>query len=381
MSILKKKVLFLAITILVVIIAGCNHKESLNVTTQLTRNKELVSLNPKEKTYVGMNYQQFFSVTREGIKMYNIDGEELWKDTFDFEDYVVMQREPYIAIGSKEGYNIQVFYEKGKVYEITSQDEIVYFSLNEAGGVVTISRDDSTYKITAYDGTGKLLCRHTTYAKEDGYPLTAELSPNNQKLIMAYVAADEPQVVSRIYIIDVAKAKDATDRDAITYGCEQKDNLIYEIEFITKNIWVTIGDQQIVWYDLEGNEQASISHKSLVFVPYLYKMSVYGMGYLPIIVSEKPMKNIAHRKDQLIYFNGKGEETFSVDLNNGVESCYANQNGIIVQIGNIFRGYDKLGNPYFEYRSDIDLNKVIYIPDIHRGIAVNKESIFLLLPK
>lgn len=347
----------------------------------LENNKTLLTLNAKEKSYIGVTHKQFFCVTRDGIKMYNFEGEELWSDTFTFDNFIVMQREPYIAIGSKQGHNIQVFQEKGKCYEVTSQDEIVYFSINESGGIVTIARDDLTYKITAYDGTGKFLCRRTTYIKEDGYPLTAELSPNNKKLIMSYVSADEPQVMSRLYAIDVVNAQNTDVKDNVHYGREQKDNLIYEIEFMSQNVWVAIGDKQMIWYDLDGNEKATVAHKSLVFVPYLYKTSEYGTGYLPIIMSEKPLQNIAHRKDQLVYFNDKGEETFLVAFNDGIESSYANHNGVIIQINDVFKGYDKLGNLSFEYYADTDVYKAFYIPAIHRGLAVNKESVFLLLPK
>lgn len=368
----------------VLVCSSCGKKETgetIAKTILLENNKILLHLNTKEKSYIGTNHKQFFCVTRDGIKMYNFDGEELWSETFTFDNFIVMQRESYIAVGSKEGHNVQVFQEKGKCYEITSQDEIVYFSINESGGIVTIARDDSTYKITAYNETGKFLCRRTTYIKEDGYPLTAELSPNNKKLIMAYVAADEPQIVSRLYAMDVVETQSSEVKDNISYGREQTNNLVYEIEFISQNIWVAIGDKQMVWYDLEGEEKATVLHQSLVFVPYLYQLSEYGTGYLPVIVSEKPLQNIAHRKDQLIYFNDKGEETFSVAFNDGIESSYANHNGVIIQINNLFKGYDKLGNPSFEYYADTDVSKVFYIPSINRGLAVNKESVFLLLPK
>ena len=349
-------------------------------TVVLQNNKELISLNAKEKSYVGVNQDQVIHVTRDGIKAYNLEGDEIWRDTFSFNNFVVMQKEPYIAVGSKLGKSIHIFNGKGKQAEITSEYPIVYFSVNEAGGLVTIANNDTAYIVSAYDEMGQFLCKRTTYTKTDGYPLVAELSPDNNKVIMSYVSVDEPQVVSRVYSMDVHNQDNET-RDSLEYGREQKNNLVYEIEFISKDTWVSIGDKLIVWYDKEGNELGTKQNLSLVFVPYLYKMSEHGEGYLPMILSEKPTQNIVHRRDELAYFNNKGEKTFSMSLEGGAEYSYADDNGVTVQIGNVFRGYNKLGNQFFEYTADTDVSKVIYIPSIRRGIAVNKESVLLLIPK
>ena len=352
----------------------------------LEKNRELFALDAKEKSYIGVNNKQVFRVTRDGIKAYNFEGDEMWKDTFSFENFVVMQKEPYIAVASKQGKSIHVFNEKGKQAEITSEYPIVYFSINEAGGVVTIANNGEAYVVSAYNEVGKFLCNRTTYTKADGYPLVAELSPDNNNLMISYVSVDEPQVISRVYCVDVNKPRDDAEsevKNGIKYGAAQKNNLVYEIEFISKDTWVTIGDKMIVWYDLEGNQLGQQQGLSLVFVPYLYKMSEYGLGYLPMILSEKPTQNTVHRQDELAYFNNKGEKTFSLLLEDGqgVESYYADSNGVTIQIGNSFKGYNKLGNQFFEYTSDTDVSKVIYIPSIRKGIAVNKDSVFLLIPK
>lgn len=345
--------------------------------------QELFKLDAKEKSYVGVNNKQVFKVTSDGITAYNFEGDEMWRDTFSLNNFVVMEKEPYVAVGSKGGNIVNVFNEKGRQAEITSDYPIVYFSVNEAGGVVTIANNNNAYIISAYNEMGKYLCGRTSYISEDGYPLVAEISPDNKKLIMSYASVDEPQVVSRILCMEVnpEQTKGEEVKDNIQYGHEQKNNLVYEIEFINKDTWVTIGDKLIVWYDLEGNEVAKQSNLSLVFMPYLYKMSEHGLGYLPVVVSEKPTQNIVHRQDEVAYFDNEGKKSHSIALDGGAEYSYADSHGITVQVGNQFKGYDQLGNEFFEYTSNTDVSKVIYIPTIRRGIAVNKESVFLLMPK
>lgn len=347
---------------------------------ELEVNKELLTLDIKEKSSIGINEKQIYKVTSDGITSYNFEGEEIWSDTFSMDNFVSVQRKPYIAVGSMQGKHIILFNEKGRQAEIVTANPIVYFSMNEAGGIATIENENNSYTVTAYDATGKKLCWRTTFISTDGYPIVAELSPDNKLLLISYVSVDEPQVVSRVIAIDV-EDRETENLDNIKYGYKQTNNLIYDIEFISKNTWVSIGDKVIDWYDLDGNQKGTQNNLSAVFVPYLTKMTEHGLGYFPMIITEKPTQNIVHRQDELIYFNNVGEETFSINLDGGIEYFYADENGVTIQKANVFRGYDKLGNPFFEYTATTDVSKVIYIPSLKKGIAVNKEKVLLLTPK
>ena len=355
---------------------------SLGITklVELEVTKELLTLDIKEKSTIGINEKQIYKVTSDGITSYNFEGEEIWSDTFSMGNFVSVQRKPYIAVGSMQGNHIILFNEKGRQAEIITDNPIVYFSVNESGGIATIENENNSYTVSAYDASGKKLCWRTTFISEDGYPIVAELSPDNKLLLISYVSVDEPQVVSRIIAIDV-EDRETENVDNIKYGYKQTNNLIYDIEFISKNTWVSIGDKAIDWYDLEGNQKGTQNNLSAVFVPYLTKMTEHGLGYFPMIITEKPTQNVVHRQDELVYFNDIGAETFSINLDGGIEYFYADENGVTIQKANVFRGYDKLGNPFFEYTATTDVSKVIYIPSLKKGIAVNKENVLLLTPK
>lgn len=376
------RVLIIITLVIAIYVAYIKGFISLGTTklVQLDVDKELLTLDIKEKSTIGINEKQIYKVTGDGITSYNFEGEEIWSDTFSMDQFVSVQRKPYIAVGSIQGKHIILFNEKGRQAEIVTDNPIVYFSVNESGGVVTIENENNSYTVTAYDAAGKKLCWRTTFISTDGYPVVAELSPDNKLLLISYVSVDEPQVVSRVIAIDV-EDRETESLDNIKYGYKQTNNLVYDIEFISKNTWVSIGDKAIDWYDLEGNQKASQKDLSAVFVPYLTKMTQHGLGYFPMVITEKPTQNIVHRQDKLIYFNNIGEQTFIVDLDGGVEYFYADENGVTIQKGNVFQGYDKLGNLFFEYTARTDVNKVVYIPALKKGIAINKEKVLLLMPK
>ena len=340
----------------------------------------LITLDAKAKTYIGVNNKQIYKVTTDGITTYDFDKQEIWSDTLSLNNIIVKQRTPYIAVGSRDGKNISIFNEKGKQAEINTTSPIIYFSINEKGNVVTIEENEKSHVVTAHDADGKFICKRTSFIENDGYPIVAEISPDNTMLLVSYISINEPQVVSTLLVIDT-QDKQTDQFDNIKYGIKQKGNLVYAIEFINNNTWISVGDKETIWYDLQGEQQAKKEELYAVFSPQVIEKSKYGQGYVPMIVSQKPTQNINHRQDQLLYFDVNGEETFRLELSEGAESFYWDANGVVYKSNGEFKGYDRLGNSTFTYRPTLDVSKVIYVPNLKKGIAVNKEKVILLKPK
>lgn len=346
----------------------------------LEEQDEVMSLNVQENTYIGINEQQIIKVTPNGIGAYDFSGEEIWSDTLSMTNYIVMQKEPYIAIGTKGGRDIVLFNNKGRVAEIQTEYPIVYFSLNKNGCIATIQEAEDAHIISAYDENGMFMISRTSYGVTDGYPTVVEMSPNNKLLLASYVSVTDPTVTSRIIAIDVSD-KETEEVDNINYGKSQKDNLVYEIEFIKDNVWVSIGDKQMIWYDLEGNELFTKQKISSVFTPALIKSSQYGKGYLPMVITDDPTQSIVHRQDYLVYFNSEGAKSFEIGLENPAQYFYADDSGVVIGDGTKYVGYNKLGVETFKYTPNIDISKVYYLQELRKGIAVNKEKVILLKPK
>lgn len=347
----------------------------------LEESKTIIDLNVKANEYVGLNGKQIIKVNQDGIIAYDLEGYELWSDTLSVKNYVVKQREPYVAVGSKQGNTIRLFDQKGARAEIICDNPILYFSVNENGGIAVIQSVADGHIIAGYDNKGKALSKkRITYESKDGYPTAVELSPDNDFLMASYLSVDEPVLTSTLIAIDMNK-RNSEAVDDVEYGIAQKDNFIYEIEFIKNDTWVSIGDKQATWYDLSGKEVHSEKTISAVFTPYLHKMGTYGQGYFPVLSTESVNKNIIHRVDQLTYFDALGEQSFTMELAEPATYFYADAIGSIIGSGNRYTGYNKLGNQLFEYKGSVDVSKVYYLPDSRKGIAVTKEGVVLLKPK
>lgn len=353
---------------------GQNHNVQLEATV------EMLSLEAKEKSVIGLCNKQIYKVTMDGITTYNFEGTQIWTDTFSMSNFAVKQKGDYIVVGERDGKNLLIFNNKGRKAEITTNAPIIYFSLNEDGSIVTVEKDDNAHIVSAYTNTGKYLLGRTSYTSTDGYPTAVTLSPDNKLLLISYVSVNDPQVNSTILAIDV-QDNQTENIDNVKFGYEHSNNLVYALEFMDNDTWVCIGDQAITWYDKAGNKKGEQQGLSLVFVPELIKTGIYGREYLPLIVSEKPTQNIIHRQDKLIYYDEMGMEAYNISLEGGVEGYYADENGVILKMENSYKGFNKLGNQIFEYIPTVDVSQVIYMPSMKKGIAVSKDKVFLLTPK
>lgn len=340
---------------------------------------DIITLNPSEKNIIGINNNLIYKATEDGITYYNMTGEELWNDAYSIGAIDVKQRTPYVGVCGNQGKQLVVYDEKERVVDIKTTKPIVYFSISEAGGSVIIQQESNAYIITAYDKYGEILCQRTSFISDSGYPLTAELSPDNSTLLISCVSSNEPKVTSNILAIDVTDKR--TDKvDGLTYGYSVENNLVYKIEFINKDTYVLVGDKGLSWYNLKGDQVAKSEEMSVMYIPYLNKMSKYGSGYFPVITAQTPSKNIVHRQDSLIYYNEKGEKFHEYNFREGVTDIYSDENGVIIKADNQFIGVDKLGNRAFEYQGD-GVVQMIYKPDLKKGIAVTKDNVYLVKPK
>ncbi len=349
----------------------------------LEQEKDIISLDRLSSTYIGINNKQIVKVTQDGVTAYDFDGEELWSDTLTLDNYIVRQRDPYIAIANKMGNTIMIFSDKGKQGEVTCQNPIAYFSINKNGKVAIIENLDDSHIVSAYDSKGNSLgVQRVSHIKEKnaGYPIVVEISPNDELLLASYIDVDKPVLTSNLLAIQIQKPKEEKIDNSL-YGIEQRDNLIYEIEFIRDNEWVGIGDKSITWYTLDGREIAKQENIFAHFNPYLVKVSNYGEGFLPIISTTDFNKNTIHKQNELSYFNVKGEQFFNIKLNEPATYFYTDDRGVIIGQRSLFTGYNKMGTKLFEFNTALDVSKVFYEPERKKGIAVTKDKVILLKSK
>lgn len=347
---------------------------------KLALDKKVIILDPKKNNYVLTNKDQIVHITKDGVVAYTVEGQQIWSDTISLTQIITKQKEPYFALGEKMGRELIVFSDKGKQASITTQYPIVFFSINQQGYTTVIENQSDSHIVSMYNEEGKSVgVKRITQLKEWGFPVAAEISPDNELLFIVYVNGKQPVLTSTIICIPTKKPKQEAV-DSILYGIEHKDSFVYGIQFMNQNQWIAIGDKMVALYNKEGKLIWEEQNLRPSYIPYLNSMMEIGGGYFPFILSDGMNLNAIHRKDALIYVDSKGKEIFNKTFMESVDYMYASKKGVIIGLGRDYYGFNKIGNQVFTYKATKDIIRLMYLDKSNKIVAQSKDEVFILKP-
>lgn len=337
---------------------------------------ETVFTHSEQKSeYIDVNANQIIRLTSDGITAYDLKGNEVWNNALTLDKPIVRHKGNYLAIANKDGKTLSIFNEKGKRGEVQTTNPIIYFSINSNGDVAVIEKTEDGHITSGYNAGGEGLgVKGVSYIKDAGFPISAEVSPDRQLLLVSYVDLYNPIVSSALNAVIINKT--GTEEVFNTkYGIDDKDNIVYEIEFITSNIWAAIGDSKITFYNLQGEKIKDIPNFYLKYTPYV-DGELKSSQYLPIVSTGRGSS--ASANDRLTILNGSGDEVISQEFDKPVTYFNATDRGIVIGQGQSFTGYSKTGEVKFIFEANQDVSKVLYIGN--KVVAVTKNEVKVLNP-
>lgn len=342
----------------------------------LVVDKTILEMDPLTGKYVGVNKNQIIKITNDGVSAYDLSGGELWSDTLTLDSIWVQQREPYFIVSSKNSRKAAIFSDKGKQGEIVTQNPIIYLSINENGDVAVVEEMKEGHQVSAYTSRGELIGSRVSYISSGVFPITAEVTPDRKLLLVSYLGVSSSKITSIIDAVQLEKSE--TEKiDNVLYAVQEQDNLVYEIEFINDEVWAAIGDQSISIYKMDGEKVKTIPGLQATYTPYLYKKASLG-SYLPVVATDKSNNNTIHDKESLYLFDKLGETLQVIPFDAPLDYFYADDKGVVVGSGKLYKGYNKLGNQYFEFQATQDISKLIYLNN--EAVAITKDQVLLLKP-
>lgn len=374
----SKKATWIFMSMLLVCIVGIaviyiSYPGAENVKYQLG---EVIFKHSEEKNeYIDANSNQIIRLTQDGITAYDLKGNEVWNNALTVDKPIVKHKGNYFALANKDDKKVAIFNEKGKKGEITTSNPIIYFSINSNGDVATIEKTSDGHIVSAYNSKGELLgdaVQGVTYIKDAGFPISAEVTPDKQLLLVNYIDIYNPVITSVLNGLMVNKSGEEKVFNA-KYGIEEKDNIIYEIEFLNSSTWAAIGDHKITYYNLEGEKIKEISNLYLKYTPYI-DGELKQVGYLPVVSTQKSTSKGSG--DCLTLLDTVGEVIYQEEFEQSITYFNATDKGVIIGQDNKFTGYTKKGEVKFTFEAAQDVNKVLYVGN--KLVAITKDEVRLL---
>ncbi len=319
-----------------------------------------------------VNEDQLVWVTEDGVKSLSLEGEEIWADTHTLKNITITQRTPYFAISEKGGKSISIFDSHGKKADIKFANPVMYFSLNKRGDVVVVESTQDGHVISGFDQNGNSLgVKWITYTEDVGHPTAAEISPDGKTILVSHMSTADAQIVSNVIAIEIG-GDGLTKVDNVLYGATYKNTIISEIEFITADTWVAIGDNAMSFNKIDGTEVKKVNDAYYNYVPILERLVDWqGVNY-PVISSTKPIMSTVHPVETLIFYSPLGEEIEAFDLKDLTTYMYGDGKTTIIGSERNFTAYNNLGKKRWEYTATKDVKLMIPLSPQQKVIMISK---------
>ncbi|OON99899.1 MAG: hypothetical protein ATN35_10160 [Epulopiscium sp. Nele67-Bin004] len=364
--------------LLVVYIGYTAYIESTRELVYLEVDSVIYEFNPLRMEHVCVNEDQVVYISEDGIVALDKRGNEVWSSIHSLDNIIVAQTEPYLAIGAVGEKTITIYSDKGKRGEILLQNPIVTFSINENGTVAVIQQLENGHLVSAYDSNGRFLeVSSGSFVSNGDYPVAATVSPDDSLIMISYLYVGGVEVASNVGAISMNKPQTET-YEPMLYGSIEENNLVYDIQFIDNDTWVSIGDKYITFYDTDGTKLRRVSVSGVIFYPTADAAPTIG-GYLPIVTGNWTVGNTVHSNSKLTLMKQDTDITVDLDFDLQLKFFNSNSKGTIVGDGRNFKGYNKVGTQYFEYHATQDVSQVLAADGFY--VAITSDSIVRLKTK
>ena len=169
----------------------------------------------------------------DGIKIYNIKGQEEWSDPKAFTSPFIQVSEKYMVVADKKGKKIYLYQNRNELWNEIIDGEIQTVSVNNKGYVGIIYKDVS-YKsvVKVFDNKGsEVLVRYYS----NNYALDVKISPNNNAIGIGELDLSRLRTSSLIRLIP-AGSKDGLESF-------EEDSILECMEFINGKLVAVLNNK------------------------------------------------------------------------------------------------------------------------------------------
>ena len=286
--------------------------------------------------------------SRDGVSAYDSTGEQLWNQTYEMQSPIVSVAGEYVVAGDYKGNTIYIMNGSGLCGQININKVLLDLSVSEKGVVTATLDDDTTTWLDIYNAEGENIVSIKTSMNQSGYPLKTSMSPDNQKMAVAYLKAEGNGIGTSLAFYNFGDVgQNVTDK--IVSGYDYEDMVIPFLHYINENDAVAVGERQLLIYggkqipelrdsaNIEEGVKSIYWGDSLVALVYLnddsedkYRLDVYDMNAKLVLSQTFDLEynnivlasgNIIIYNEASVYiWNKKGLEKYNGDLGGGIKT-------------------------------------------------------------
>lgn len=306
--------------------------------------------------------ENILSCDTDGISLFDLEGEELWTESVQFQKPVMKVRGTSAAVAEQGGNDIAVFDENGLRGQIRTTLPIEKMSVSDQGVTAVILENGSTPMIQCYDVSGNVLIEYSVASSASGYPIDIALSPDGTTLLVSYLMIQNGQVDTQLAYYDFGKEHE--DGNYEIGSGTYEDQLMPSVFFVSDDKSVAVGDGGFVIYGgSEPKESTKINIKKEI------RSIAYDEEYLAFVLKDTDSAGY-----ELRLYDYNGEEVISkefegdysnIKIDNGQVILFDGENASIFTEGGIHR---------FEGSMGADIRDVFVLKGINKYLIMSNKG-------
>lgn len=265
---------------------------------------------------------------KDGAACTDAKGNVLWNQSFEMQDPKADVCQTYLIVYDREGTEIDLISEDGRVKKITTSYPITRAAVSAKGSVSALMQDGSTAHIEVYQSSGSKAANGEIHMNKGGYPLSIAVSPDGNRLMVSMVSIIKGKVGSKIQFYDFGSSgKNKVDNIVGTFRYE--GSIFPEIGFSENGKAAAMGTDKIVLYS-----SGSSPKESKVIKPKGNMKSVFmndrSFGYIAEEKYTKDKKETVKDTIEMYSFSGLHRYSKAVPISYE-KACLSDYNELILR--------------------------------------------------
>jgi hypothetical protein len=333
-----------------------------NSTTQL---KGKINFDADSKSSFALIGDAYVQCTKDGIK-YN--GSSNWNETYTMQNPIMMSEGNIIAVGEIKNRGVYVFNEKGKLYTVQTEAEIVKFAINKLGYLAVITKTDSKYTTKVYNKSGVLLTERIDEIKEI-YPVALDISDDGKYLAVSYIDTSSTNYVSRILFYDIENKNEYVDSINFNATIQKKDEIIVMVSYSEGNKLTVVSDKAIMLVDYNGKELWSKSLSN-----NLTAIELDNKKEIVLALGDAFPSGSEYKSGTVIWYDFAGNKLGSYETKDKIEILAAKGSKILAYGAQTIYGLSNRGNLLWKHIGTQDVNQVLLYDDLSKMLLTYRNS-------
>lgn len=341
------------ILILAVIVAGCLYFVS---ETKTYYNYQVVE-QTQRKDSPGTKFLEFgeniLKYSNDGALYINADNQLIWNQTYEMQAPMADVCQEYVAIADKKGKRVYIMDTQGPCGEIITPHPIQQVHVANQGMVAILMEENGTGYIHLYHKDGTFIGEGELHTKNTGYPLDIAISHDGKKMVVTKLDVNEGNVKSTVEFYNFGSVGQ-NEIDNVVSSFSYSDTLVLKVEFLTNDIAVAVGDNQLIFY--EGSQRPD--EKEKIAIDREIRSIFYNEHYIGLVFKNENKEEPFCAE----IYSQQGAKVRSFDFSTEYEEIEFLQNDDICIRNNLECSiYTLRGIQRFHYNFDKNIYKVIHI--------------------